>query len=428
MARSRGWYAFSNLISNATPQFAADACSYDWKDLCLLTWFGAKTWLEYAGSGDNDVAELLAVRRTVLELLLEFSEAEWLMADRLSIIVADRHPQLETTSGRATVLHVLLGPLAWIGVLEAGEDTSGRPHVRLTEGAHEGIRRCLGGKMRAAPVHASAEAVPSIAVQPTGEIVALDGSDVKLLLKLSAFTDPLAIDRASLFILTTQSLGAALDEGIDPTAIVKFLEEQGGRPLPAAVSQLFSDVGSATWRVGFAGYFVTAPSGEALDDLMAKHPPGWTLSRIAPDIASIELQGNAVDILRSLQRAGRRTTADTSLKREYPKQFSWKPVQSDNRFKELFTGLEKKREARQTALGHDEILQILDLAVEGRSTVSIDYKGRGKSNVQHAVLSLCDFTESRLCGYDPVSNHVVIPFGSILHIQLSKELDEVRDI
>ena len=423
LARTRRWYEFSNFISTVSSTFVSDVCSYDWKDLCLQAWLSTTARLECDHPGSqNDSAEPKAARRAVLKMLLECPEEEWLLADRLGIVIQNRHPELEMIWELSTIRRILIESLAWIGIVEVGEDAQSRPFVMLPTGAHEMIRRAVSGEMRAAPrAPAGAEAAPPIAIQPTGEIVVLDGLNTRLLLKLSAFAEPRTVDRASLFNLTRQSVLAALDHGIDPAGIVHFLEAQSGRDLPAAVRQLFGDLGAGEWRVGFAGYFVTAPSAEHLDSLIARPPSGWKLSRIAPTTAAIELQGSAAEILAGLKKAGHRAAADSSLSLEYPPRLVWKRVQTHSQLKELLLDPPKEQQASKARPSRTDILRTLDRALEYRSTVSIDYTARDKTSVQRAVLSLCDFNERKVCGYDPQNDHLEIPLGSVVDIRVSAE-------
>jgi hypothetical protein len=104
--------------------------------------------------------------------------------------------------------------------------------------------------------------------------------------------------------------------------------------------QLFADVDGTPWRIGFAGYFITAPSTEALDGLITKHPSGWVVSRIAPTIASIELAGSAADIVACLKKAGHRIASDNSLDRDCPPRLLWKRIRVHSQLKELVSGPE----------------------------------------------------------------------------------------
>jgi len=428
LARTRGWYEFAGSLSKMTPKFLADASSYEWKDLCLQTWIETKNWSERCepGYGDPDSARLPAARRSVLELLLECTEQEWLTVNRIVLALEERHSELQT-NGRNTAVHrILMESLAWIGIVEAGEDTGGLPHIRLVQGAQEMIRPALAGQMRARPQPDGAGADgAAITVQPTGEIVALDGLNVKLLLKLSAFAEPQTIDRASLFNLTRQSLFAALEQGADATGIVRFLEAQSGRPLPPAAAQLFADAGGTAWSVGLAGYIVTAPSPEALDNLAARPPHGWTVSRIAPAVAAIELRGSAADILAGLKKLGIRAVPESSLDRDYPPRLLWKPIQSPSHLRELLRDLGAKHGSAEALPSRDDILRTLDQAMEEGSTVSIEYRPSSKTTAKRTVLEVCDFDERKVVGFDEADRDHEIPIDRIVSVRISGRQEEV---
>jgi len=288
------------------------------------------------------------------------------------------------------------------------------------------IRRTLGGQMRAR--HRADDAgmdAAGIAVQPTGEIVALDGLNMKLLLKLSAFAEPQTIDRASLFNLTRQSLFAALEQGADGASIVRFLEAQSGRPLPPVAAELFADAGGTAWSVGLAGYIVTAPSPEALDNLTARPPRGWTVSRIAPAVGAIELQGSAADILAGLKKLGIRAVPESSLDRDYPPRLLWKPIQSHSHLRELLLDLGGKTGSAEALPSRDDILRTLDQAMEEGSTVSIEYRPSSKTAAMRTVLEVCTFDERKVVGFDEADRDYEIAIDRIVSVRISGRQEEV---
>jgi hypothetical protein len=86
---------------------------------------------------------------------------------------------------------------------------------------------------------------------------------------VSAFAEIERLDRESIYRLTPEAVGAALDAGFDVRQIETFLSNQGGQPLPAEVTDALSNWTSTYRRVRARHTVVLTPDDAATVDALA---------------------------------------------------------------------------------------------------------------------------------------------------------------
>lgn len=433
LARERDWYEFSGRVSRASAAFTADLRTWRWKDLAAAAWLKSHSWSERAEPGDWDPnpSALEDVRRAVLELLMRCPADVWMSSFRFAALVLERKPLLAGETNEKVIQRMLGESLAWIGIVEAGEDMRAVPYFRLFDESVAWIDGVLKGELRPKDISTSALAAagsPRLVVQPSGEIVALDGLSPELLLQLSAFAEPENVDRASVFMVTRQSFLQALDHGIAPRDIVALLERESRRTLPETVFEMFASSGGVgNWNVGFAGFYVEAPSPEELEALIQRPPFGWKLRRIAPAVAAVETPETAAKLVSDLKKAGRRVTADRSLAADYPPRLVWKPFDTPQHLKDLFYNPPPAEPAVRRSVPREEMYRRLMNALNEDIPIEVAYSRPGRSGVERLTLELYDLDHNSLFGYDARDRDLEIPLEQVQEVRvIGQEITNAR--
>ena len=124
----------------------------------------------------------------------------------------------------------LAGPFTWFGIT-ATLDVPGQPRaIKLTA---PGAALAAGKPLP--PEDDSGASAPPIGVDPAGEIALRIPTPARVW-ALSAFTEPVDLNRESHYRLTASSIAAALAAGIEREQIVAFLERGSRQPLPPALA------------------------------------------------------------------------------------------------------------------------------------------------------------------------------------------------
>lgn len=117
---------------------------------------------------------------------------------------------------------------AWLGLVELAGIPKGPGVIRLTP---LGASIVTGSQPQVEAVRES----PPLVVQPNFEILLLTPTPRRVW-ALSAFADPVHLDRVSIYRLSEQSVHRALAGGANVRNVTRFLEHQSGEPLPQNVA------------------------------------------------------------------------------------------------------------------------------------------------------------------------------------------------
>ncbi|MBA2469748.1 MAG: hypothetical protein H0V37_10120 [Chloroflexia bacterium] len=215
-------------------------------------WLASDVWIEGREREEIDVwgADWRGFRRHLLEAIAELDPSAWFLVDDLAARLAEQNPTMigatftaassraarggadERTAAIAQVIEVELETaLGWFGVVQLG----------VAPGAGEAVTVVLG---RDEPEEAAA-AEPALDITEDG-LVTLRRPTPLHVWSLSAFGDAERLRPEPVFQLRPGSVSRALSAGFDLDQITKYLDAQGGGPLPDPLAANLRD-----WTVGY---------------------------------------------------------------------------------------------------------------------------------------------------------------------------------
>ncbi len=173
--------------------------------------------------------------------------------------------------------------LHWLGVVDLGRDKQKRLlSFRLTESA----RSLLAPESAMSDPSPSQDAQSAILVQPNFEVLVLQ-PDSRVLWTLMRVADLVRHDRVSAYTINKESVLRAVEAGMSPDEIVRFLHQNTGKRLPQNVSQSISDWARLIKHAHVRRLTIIEVDDPAvLDELMASRKTRKFLERrISPTVA-----------------------------------------------------------------------------------------------------------------------------------------------
>lgn len=220
-------------------------------------WRNAAEWFEGSSLESFQAwgADWPALRRSLLSALTELEGDRWYTVDSVVKRFAVSHPtalgahvtvaavneQFEQTAKsrqqgvvRRAAEITLTTAGAWLGLVELAGFPKEARLIRITR-----LGSLIANGSKPDEERTAREGAP-ISVQPNFEILLLSPSPRRIW-ALSAFADLVHLDRVSIYRLSEQSVVRSLDAGVSVRNVVRFLEQQGGGPLPQNIAYALSD-------------------------------------------------------------------------------------------------------------------------------------------------------------------------------------------
>lgn len=196
--------------------------------------------------------------------------------------------------------------LYWLGVVELGKDKQKRvPSFRVTD---EG--RALLDPDHVANAHRPAK---TLMVQPNFEVLVLH-PESQVIWNLVRSANLVRHDRVSVYALSKDSVGRAIEAGMTPQAIKDFLNANTGKGLPQNVAHSIDDWSRLVKRANIRrATLIEVPDASVLDEMMAsRKTKKYVAQRLSPTVAIANLpdvSGSSRDdawqkLLKELKGAG----------------------------------------------------------------------------------------------------------------------------
>jgi hypothetical protein len=274
-------------------------------------WLEDRKWSEPATYGTiywwN--SDLTGARKRLVQHLLELPTEKWIsmegflkqvqLTDPFIIWGQDelvRRYGLRALQGFRSQWHEIEGRIVsdmirtmlhWLGVVDLGRDKQKRLlSFRLTESA----RSLLDPESSLSEQEAALDMQSAILVQPNFEVLVLQ-PDSKVLWTLMSVADLVRHDRVSVYTLNKESVLRAVEAGLTPDGVIRFLNMHTGKRLPQNVAQSISDWARLIKHANIRRLTVIEVEDPAvLDELVASRKTRkYVARRLSPTVAVAEL-------------------------------------------------------------------------------------------------------------------------------------------
>lgn len=207
-------------------------------------WIAADTWIEGRESGEIGIraADWARFRHRLLTAISRFDPDQWVLVRDASLRLADQdlnmlgdffevatgRPETRTRRGSiATAIEVeLLTAFTWFGFVETHSLGEQGIAMRITPAAAMAAR-----EIDAIPPSGDPTSGPVLEVNHEGFITLRRPAPVHIW-SLTAFAENEQLSPKAVYRMRPQTLGAALGAGFDLQQVTRYLENQGGAPLP----------------------------------------------------------------------------------------------------------------------------------------------------------------------------------------------------
>jgi hypothetical protein len=248
--------------------------AHAWADL-VEAWLSLPRLPSLAGekarllTSDSDRRPILAVRRSVIDVLMEQEPGAALDAEQLTAILDHRRPRQAGTL-RDQVVAATLREGEDLGVLGFGAlSTAARV---LLEDAAGGVRGRTDRLIRltSALTDAMPEDVDHVLIQGDLTITAPGPLAASISRRLGLLADIESRGHATVYRVTESSVRRALDAGMDAEGIHAFLREISRTPIPQPLTYLVDDVARrhGAVRVGTALSYLRSDAADTLAALL----------------------------------------------------------------------------------------------------------------------------------------------------------------
>lgn len=271
-------------------------------------WLNSRDWIEGRGRADIEVwgADWRGFRRRLLPHLAELDPAAWYPVESVATWVAAREPALlGATFTAATARHTarrndpdvdrreaaiaeavrvaIETALAWFGIVELADAPGGVRALRSSP-------KAFSGDLKTAVPEPVATGQPSLAVLSDGEIQLRRPTPLRIW-SLSAFADPTELGEVSVYRITAETLGRALQAGFDLAQVTGFLAKQAGGEIPPDLMAKLEAWAQGYGRVRLRRAVILEPDDEgALTDLQhAVEESGLSVRRLGDHQLLVEV-------------------------------------------------------------------------------------------------------------------------------------------
>lgn len=283
--------------------------AHAWADL-VEAWFSLPRLPSLAGekarllTSDNDRRPILAVRRSVIDVLVEQEPGAALDAEQITAILDDRRPR-QAGALRDQVVAATLQEGEELGVLGFGAlSTAARI---LVEEAAGGARARTDRLVRLAGALSAAmpEDVDHVLVQGDLTITAPGPLAATISRRLGLIADIESRGHATVYRVTEASVRRGLDAGMDAEGIHAFLRDISRTPIPQALTYLVDDVARrhGAVRVGTALSYLRSDATDTLAALLEdRRLASLGLHRIAETV--LVCSAPSSEVIATLRSAG----------------------------------------------------------------------------------------------------------------------------
>ncbi|MDP9366788.1 MAG: helicase-associated domain-containing protein [Chloroflexota bacterium] len=280
------------------------------------SWLKSRDWIEGRGRADIEVwgADWRGFRRRLLPHLTELDPAAWYPVESVAAWVAAREPDLlGATFTAATARHTgrrdepdterrqaavaeavrvaIETSLNWFGIVELADAPGGIRALQAPSAAHVGNL-----EVEEAVPAPGVPGAPPLSVTSDGEIQLRHPTPLRVW-SLSAFADPAQLAEVSVYRITAETLGRALQAGFDLAQVTGFLAKQTGGGLPPDLGTRLDAWARRYGRVRLRRAIILEPDDEGvLADLQqAAVATGLTVHQIEDHQLLVELPPQPAD-------------------------------------------------------------------------------------------------------------------------------------
>jgi hypothetical protein len=171
-------------------------------------------------------------------------------------------------------------------------------------------------------------AARALIVQPTFDVLAPTEAPLADVFRLADFARLVKQDQIAHYVITLDSVRAALEQGHRVDAIVQFLEEAGGRPAPQNVAYSIRDWGARYGEIKVQRMTVLTTASDALMTELTggKKSLAPSAEILGPRAAALE-SGSEEGTVAALRKAGYLPQVEPGLQNSEPATGSLVPVQ-----------------------------------------------------------------------------------------------------
>lgn len=295
-------------------------------------WKDTDRWNEWAAdrasvNGRKGRAEELKTLRTeVLAGLARCPDDAWVSYNQFYRTLVKLSPAFKTlTDGPAagTVLssrgttadellrRMLVGAIAWMGIVEIGNPRAFDRPLHASEGACFKLtaagRSILKRSKEEVSFGVPASPDARFIIQPNLEVLAPPELPVTDYVQLCGLTDLKSIDVVSHFQITREAILDALNRGFTSTRILRFLRERSATGVPDMVKSLVKDCDDkhGEIQIRLASGYVCVDEPARLDELFAQKQIAELLGeRFSPTVVGIKVGSRPEALAQLLTRQG----------------------------------------------------------------------------------------------------------------------------
>jgi hypothetical protein len=151
---------------------------------------------------------------------------------------------------KAFVIHLLTGPLYWLGIVDIGYSGADQPGEGNPPAAYR-LTEVGAWLMGLAEQPQFVESGGRVVVQPNFNVLAMEPISDVVLVELDHFADSLGGDRAVTYELSKESLYRGQQAGWGAERVIAFLEKHQGGTLPSNVARTLAEWETAHRRMTF---------------------------------------------------------------------------------------------------------------------------------------------------------------------------------
>jgi len=281
----------------------------------------------------NGRSQISFLRKCVARLMGSLPSDRWVSLNRFRRVLLRKHPSLvgmfprspgagfsHTLSGSLyiddVVESIVCDSLFWLGIVQLDADRGGGSRVSdrcfaVTDLGRDVLQHFseegLGCEAIERESEEEVDRPHEFVLQHNCEIVLPCDIDFRVHAAALQFAEIVKCDTAITLKITQDSLRDALDDGLDPAKIEKFLEQHSDSPLPGTVERLISDIAKKHGEIVFsrAGAYLEVADPYRLKEIMSDNSfAKYFLRQVSKKGALLRRDAPVERIVAELRRSG----------------------------------------------------------------------------------------------------------------------------